>query len=365
MRTTLALNLCVGVCGALLLSAILPSLVVRLFHLPIDQLGRVAAVLRWIALGFVMNQAAAVFLAVPPAFQRYRLVALGHSIGQTSLAVGGVLGAWWWGLEGYAAGTATGAAIGALTWRAIARSLLPGISFRPGFDKVAWRQCFHFGGWQAVAQLGGLLAGQAERLLLGIFIAPAAVGFYNIAQGFEQKIYAAVYKMSEVLFPHFSTLERSQAERQAALLLRASWILTSLAVCALVPLIPLSGPLLATWISPETGQAAGPVMQALAIAGILGCATNASFFFLLGVGDTRGLASLAGVTGLVTVVSALVVLPHWGLPAAGLSAAVAMVAQQVYLATVLLPRLPRSRLQALHTLQSPNPSRARTQGRVA
>lgn len=338
VRTTLAMNLVVGAVGALLLAVVLPAVVIRIFHLSAAELPRVTAVLRWIALGWIANQAAAVFLAVPPAFQRYRLVALGHAIGQTALAAGGVVGAYLGGLEGYAGGTATGAVVGACTWWVIARSLLPGVSFRPGFDPAAWRQSFHFGGWQAVAQLGGLLANQAERFLLGVFITPAAVGIYNIAQGFEQKIYSAVYKMSEVLFPHFSTLADAHADRKARLLLRASWLLTSLAVCALVPLIPLAVPLLATWIGPEAGRSGGPVMQALALAGILGCASNASFFFLLGVGDTRGLANLSGVTGITTVVAALIVLPRWGLPAAGISAAISMLAQQAYLAGVLLPR---------------------------
>ncbi|MCC7003011.1 MAG: oligosaccharide flippase family protein [Gemmatimonadaceae bacterium] len=338
VRTTLAMNLLVGVAGALLLAFILPPLALRVFSLPAQELPRVTGVLRAIALSWLSNQAAAVFLAVPPAFQRFRLAALGHAITLTLLAGGGVLGAYIGGLVGYAFGTAGGAAAGVVVWRTLARRLLPAVSLWPAFDRGAWHRSLRFGGWQAVAQLGTLAASQAERFLLGVFLSPGAVGYYNIAQGFEQRMYSAVYKMSEVLFPHFSTLSDVDPARKSGLLLRASWLLTSLAVCALAPLIPLAAPLLVTWISPEAGAQAAPVMQALAIAGILGCASNASFFFLLGMGDTRGLALLSGVTGIVTIVVALLVLPRWGLPVAGVAAAAAMIAQQLCLSAVLLPR---------------------------
>ncbi len=338
-RTTLAQNLVVGVVGALLLALVGPLVVGPLFHLGPDALAAATLVLRWIALGWIGTQVAGVLMGVTAAAQRFRLVAAGIALTQTFVGVGGAAGAWRGGLAGYAAGTALGTLAGVFTWFFLARSILPGVSLRPGIDREAWRQAFHFGGWQTVANLGTLASSQAERILLGVYLTPAAVGYYNISQTLEQRVYAAVYALSQVLFPHFATLEGESSARKTELLLRASWLLTALAVCVLAPLIPLAHPLLTVWISAEAADAAAPVMQVLALAGILGCATNASFFFLLGNGDTKALAVLSGITGLATVAVAAVVLPRYGLRAAGIAAAAAMVAQQLALALVILPRV--------------------------
>lgn len=338
-RTTLAQNLGVGVLGAVALAVVGPWVVGPLFHLGADAHHDATLVLRWIALGWIGTQAAGVFFGITAASQRFRLVAIGIASTQTLVALGGGVGATLGGLGGYAAGTATGTIAGGLVWLLLVRQVLPGISLRPTVDPVAWREAFRFGGWQTIANLGTIAANQTERLLLGIFLTPSAVGYYNISQTFEQRVYAAVYALSQVLFPHFATLEEAPPERKAELLLRASWLLTALAVCVLAPLIPLAHPLLGIWISATAADAGAPVMQALALAGILGCATNASFFFLLGNGDTKSLAALSGVTGLATVVVAAVVLPRYGLRMAGVAAAASMVAQQGMLALVILPQV--------------------------
>lgn len=339
VRTTLAQNLLVGVGGAILLAGVGPFVVGPLFHLDAAAQDAAGVILAWIALGWIGTQAAAVFLGVPSAAQQFRVVALGIALGQTFTVVAGVAGAYLAGVGGYAAGTALGTIAGAVTWWLISRRILPGVSLRPHVDRETWHQTFHFGGWQALANLGTIASSQAERFLLGVFLTPAAVGYFNISQTLEQRVYSAVYALSQVLFPHFATLEGAPPERKADLLLRASWLLTGLAVCALTPLVALAHPLLTVWISAEAADAAAPAMQALALAGILGCASNASFFFLLGVGETRALAALAGVTGIVTVAAAAVVLGRYGLPAAGVAAVAAMVAQQAMLALVVLPRV--------------------------
>jgi O-antigen/teichoic acid export membrane protein len=337
VRTTLAQNLMVGLGGAVLLAGVGPLVVGPLFHLDATATESARVILAWVALGWIGTQVTAVFLGVPSAAQRYRVVALGIALAQTFVVGAGVAGAFLGGVGGYAAGTALGTLAGAGSWWLIARRILPGVSLRPRVDPETWRSTFGFGGWQALANLGTLLSGQAERFLLGIYLTPAAVGYYNISQTLEQRVYSAVYALSQVLFPHFATLEGAPPERKADLLLRASWLLTALAVCALTPLVSLAHPLLEAWISLEAADAAAPAMQALAVAGILGCASNASFFFLLGVGRTRALALLSGVTGIVTVVAAAVVLRRYGLPAAGVAAVAAMVAQQAMLALVVLP----------------------------
>ena len=49
----------------------------------------------------------------------------------------------------------------------------------------------NLGAWQFAAQCGSLIAGQADRYLLGMFLAPQFVGLY-IAQCLEEAMYIGV-----------------------------------------------------------------------------------------------------------------------------------------------------------------------------
>ncbi len=340
VRTTLALNLAVGVVGALLLVLAGPPLAVWLFHVPPEGRAGAATVLRWLALAWLGNQTGAVFLAVGPAMQRYRLVAMGQALSFTlgaSATIGLVAAGY--GLVGYAAGTAIGSLIAALIWFGIARYLLPGEHLAPGIDRAAWRDSIGFGSWQALAQLGGMVSAQSEKLLLGFLVGPAAAGLYQIAQVLAQRIYSSVFKMSEVLFPLFSTMTRDSRERQAEVLLRTSWLLTTLSVAVLVPLVPLAAPVLQVWIGGTVATEGATILRLLAIAGVLGCATNASFFMLLGMGNTRWTAGLALATGTVTVGVAALAIPILGVAGAGVAAIAAMLVQQGLLAFHMLPQV--------------------------
>lgn len=346
VRTTLTLNLAVGVVGALLLALAGPSLAVGLFHVPPESRPMATAAVRWLALAWLGNQAGAVFLAVAPAMQRFRLVAAGQAVVLTAGAVASVaLVALGLGLPGYALGTAIGSLTGAVVWFGIARTLLPGQDLRPRIDRQAWQHSLSFGGWQAVAQLGGLASAQSEKLLLGFLVGPAAIGLYQIAQTLAQRIYSSVFKMSEVLFPLFSTMSHDSRERRAELLLRTSWLLTTLSVAVLVPLVALAEPLLRVWIGESVARDGATVLQLLAVAGVLGCATNASFFMLLGMGNTRWTAGLSIATGVVTLVVAAVAIPHLGVAGAGVGAIAAMLVQQALIGFFMLPRVLGSALR--------------------
>lgn len=338
IRTTLLFNGLVGLMGAFLIWFAGPSAAYTFFNLPRDQHEILRQCLMLVGATWLVNQISGVFMGVPPAFQNFRLVAWASVVVNTSAAVFGIvfvlLG---FGLYGYTAANLLSAIVSMIIWVTAARRLLPSQNLWPGFDLSVWRRAFHFGSWRSLAQLGGLLASQAERFLLGAFLTPAAVGFYNVALNLEQRVYIAVFRMSEVLFPVFSGLERSSQDRMLSMLLRATWLLSAVAVCALIPMIALGPPLLTAWISPEAGTQAGLVLQWLALAGVLGCGSNASSFFLLGSGRTKWTAVLSLATGLTTVILGAAMFPRYGLRAAALPAVAAMIVQQVVLARVILP----------------------------
>ena len=75
------------------------------------------------------------------------------------------------------------------------------------------------GAWQLAAQVSGLIAGRADRYLLGALLAPQFVGFYTVAQRLEEAVYIGVLKIGEILFPFFSALQSESNERKADLVI--------------------------------------------------------------------------------------------------------------------------------------------------
>ena len=185
----------------------------------------------------------------------------------------------------------------------------------------------NLGAWQFAAQGGGLIAGQADRYLLGAFLAPQFVGYYTIAQRLEEAMYIGILKIGEILFPFFSSLQKEPSDRMADLLFRSSWVLNVVAATALGALIPVAGPLLHIWTGKDVALETQGLLVVLAVAGMLGCASNVFVYYLLANGRSRATALTAMVTAAVTLATSAVALPHLGWEAAGWSACLGMIAQ--------------------------------------
>jgi O-antigen/teichoic acid export membrane protein len=148
-------------------------------------------------------------------------------------------------------------------------------------------------------------------------------------------MYIGVLKIGEILFPFFSSIQKEQDDRIADLLFRASWVLNLLAAVVLGALIPVAGPLLHAWTGEEVAMETQGLLVVLAVAGLLGCASNVFAYYLLANGRSRSNAMIALVTAVVTLTTSAIALPYFGWQAAGWSACLAMVAQ-IIVTTVLV-----------------------------
>ncbi len=340
VRTTFFFNLCCGCICGLLLITLGPTVAAHCFRIPPGDIPMFAECLALVGLTWAVNQAATTFVGIPPAMHRFRTVALCQLAITTVTTLAGVAAVVsGYGLKGYTLANMLSSLLALLVWYAAARRLLPGQRLFPSLDKQIWQRAFKFGIWRAAAQMGAILANQSERFLLGVFLTPQAVGFYNVALNLEQRAYTIVFKMSEVLFPMFSAEGDTPRSQKFSLLMRSTWLLTSVAVCGLAPMVSLAKPLLEAWISPDTAAQASILLRVLSLAGMLGCASNASLFFLLGEGRTKLSALLCFATGGTTVIGAVCILPIFGLRGAAFSALLAMLAQQILLSGYILPRI--------------------------
>jgi O-antigen/teichoic acid export membrane protein len=317
-----------GVSIALALSLLGPLIALRAFHLE----GRLAEDLplafAFGAGGWFCQCVSVVFVAVFTARQEYARVASASIVivivsisSMLALVPASPLASTFLGCQ--ALGFAAGLVVSFFLSRQTASEWLA----RPGLYRGSLIDLMSIGSWQFAAQGGGLIANQVDRYLLGAFLAPQFVGYYTIAQRLEEAVYIGILKIGEILFPFFSSLHKESSDRIADLLFRSSWVLNVLAACILGALIPVAGPLLQVWTGREVAVVTQGLLVVLAIAGILGCASNVFAYYLLAAGRSRSNASIAIVTAIATVAASAVALPYLGWSGAGWSACFGMIAQ--------------------------------------
>jgi O-antigen/teichoic acid export membrane protein len=337
VETTLLFNIGIGFFGGVVLALLGPWLVNDVFNIAFADRALAISSLYWIAVGWGITQVSMTFSAVPVALQRFDWFSVGtiiFSLLYTGFGLGMVIAGH--GVLGLVQGQFIAQLFGLLGWYLLARRLLPTIGMQLRWHPTAFRRSFRFGFWQTIGQIGSLIAGQADKYILGIVLTPAAVGLYNVALSVEGRVYSLGFKMAEVLFPAFSSLQGlGDKRREGTLFVQSSWLLTTLSTCALASLMVWSNEFLTLWLGGNVAKDVSSVLQVLTLAGILGSASNAGYFYLLGLGKTHVTATLAIVTGGIVLIGSIILVPQLGLAGAGWSNVAAMLAQAVVISIVV------------------------------
>jgi O-antigen/teichoic acid export membrane protein len=315
---------------AMILSLVGPLLAYHVFNLDGVAASDLTLAFVFGAGGWLCQCISAVFLALFTARQNYaRLASISVASAVVSTSSMLVLIPRWPQASTFLGCQALGFATGLLVSLVISRQVVGEWVARPALHRGPLGGLLNLGVWQLAAQTGGLIAGQADRYLLGAFLAPQFVGYYTIAQRLEEAIYIGILKVGEILFPFFSSIRKESSDRIADLLFRSSWVLNLLAATVLGALIPVAGPLLHAWTGREVAVETQWLLVVLAVAGMLGCASNVFAYYLLANGRSRSNALIALVTAVVTLATSALTLPYFGWQAAGWSACLGMIAQIV------------------------------------
>jgi O-antigen/teichoic acid export membrane protein len=326
--TALSLAGAGGLSIALLLSLAGPRLAHSVFNLDGEVSSDLTLAFGFGAVGWLCQCIAAVFLALFTARQDYaRLASISVLSTVVSTSSMLVLIPRWPQASTFLGCQALGFATGLVLSSALSHFLVREWVARPALHRGPLGGLVDLGVWQFAAQGGGLIASQADRYLLGAFLAPQFVGYYTVALRLEEAMYIGILKIGEILFPFFSSLQKESSDRVADLLFRSSWVLNLVAATALGALIPVAGPLLYAWTGKQVAIETQGLLVVLAVAGMLGCVSNVFGYYLLANGRSRSNALIGLVTALVTLTTSAIALPSFGWQAAGWSACLGMLAQ--------------------------------------
>jgi O-antigen/teichoic acid export membrane protein/SAM-dependent methyltransferase len=294
-------------------------LVTSVFNIPTDNQALARQCLYWIGITWCVTQIRQTFIGAVTALQRYEILNAGTMFSQTVTVMAG-LGVLFLGgnLLDLVRAQAMVATLMGLGWLSVAHRLLPGVSFTPRIDPVSFRRTFGFGFWQMLNNVGGILAHQSQRWLLGILLPVATVGFYSVGYTLVSMVYSAAYKVGQVLFPAVSQMQGQARDEQAArLVVQANWILTTLSIAGFIPLVVFAYDFLYLWIGPDFAANTTGVLRILAIGVAAACLFAIPNFYLLGTGRSRWLAAMSFAQGIITLVVSALLIPRLGLAGAG------------------------------------------------
>jgi O-antigen/teichoic acid export membrane protein len=317
LQSTLLFNLVLGLAGALLIWTTAVPLA-EAFNIDRDLRAAGVTGFRLVAAGWLFNQVAVTFTAVPTALQQFRLTSFwtsvlttgGLALGLFVLAVGGSF------TQMFLARAVWGA-ITALIWGLIARRLLPTVSLWPKYNRAAFRRSFHFGVWQTVSTVGGMLNSQSDKFLLTRFWGLEAAGVYGVPLTAFQQVYGLVSRLAEVLFPAISELHgKGRQDEMTSVMFRGSWLVGLAMVVCQGTLFVFAGDALRIYLRGRLPEVATEVLRLYCAGAIVTAATPAVTQFLLGTGQTGWMAAMSVGSGVIALTVNLLLIPRLGVAGA-------------------------------------------------
>lgn len=280
ISTALSLLLILAVIVGGLLALVTPLAVDSILHVPPALKADARFVLYVAAAGFACNMVLLLFVGVAQGLQRLDLFASRTLALGTATAVAQIvtvkLGG---GLRGLAVVTIAINVISLIVFMLVARRLLRGIRFRPGFDRSALNELLGFGAMKFINQAAVQVIFHVDRLIVAAFLPIAAVSYYAVPVSICQKFILVQQAVNQAFFPAAAELHAlKDTQRLTRLYVSAAKLgLTALMPFMILPSI-LAWPLLAAWIGPGFADASAPILAVLAVAyGIVAVSSVAGF----------------------------------------------------------------------------------------
>lgn len=327
LSNTLLFNLGVGVLGALTLGLLAPWLTVAVFRIDAADQALATAMLHWTAATWLTTQVAATFTAVPTALQQYRVVSQANTFFMTMSIVLGlgtlILGG---NLLNVVQVRFAWSIVTVAGWAWLANRACPGLRLRPSYHRGAFRNSFRFGAWQTAASAGSIVANQADKYLLGIYVSTGAVGLFNVPTVIFTTAYIGITKLADILFPAISDLHgRGDRVRMAMLVQKAAWAISLVMVSVQSALYVWAPDILRLYLGTEVDPAAIQVLRISAIVSMVSAPSIVVDQFLLGVGATHWTAMTAFASGAINLIGGVLLVPRFGLAGAAWSDMIAVV----------------------------------------
>lgn len=202
------------------------------------------------------------------------------------------------------------------------------------------RQILRYSLFAWLSGIGTLLFTQADRILVGIMLGPAAAGAYAICTGVAARLNSLASSATQVLVPFASSYQAHGKNAEIAkVFLNLLRIIGCLVAVLGIVLIFWSKWILSIWISPEFSLTYNGVFGILILAYALFSMATPGYYIAFGLGRPEVPAILNVGGALLMLIFIGILSPRWGLFGAGVAnlAYTAAILVNFYVARQLCP----------------------------
>jgi len=207
--------------------------------------------------------------------------------------------------------------IGLVIQGEILHLLIHATPWKPQFDTVELQRMSGFGVYAWLQSAGGMIFGQADRMVIGSMLGMPALAVYSVCLQLAQQIHAFVSAAFSVLFPMIS--RRMETAAIGSLLAEAKLLILINVVVSIVlavPIILFSGWILELWMGEAFIIQGATVLRLLACAFFILSINVALHYILLGAGDVKFVAFTNIVGGVMSLIVTVALVPVAGINAA-------------------------------------------------
>jgi O-antigen/teichoic acid export membrane protein len=286
LGTTLSVYFALGLVGGVLISLIAPWAILNVFKVPLALQSESILALRVASLGFVLSMLIWWGTAIPTGLQRFDVFNW-ISIGFGTITSLGNLGAVLigQGLLGVVWATVIANLLAAIAYWVAARRLLPDIAIRPSFEWAMFKRTAIFGLWSVLFRVVGVMVGQLDRILTGIWLGTASVTYLIVPTMIASLVQQLSGKLMQIVFPMASELTAEKnTEKVRRLILRSMNFTTVLAIGISLPLFILAQPLLTFWVGVDLASHSVNLLKIMVVVCCISTLTASPSSILPGIG---------------------------------------------------------------------------------
>ena len=321
INTTLCFNLLIGIIGAILIALLAGPMAQKVFKIPVECQMIAQKCFYWVAVGWFISQIAGTLSGIPMAFQNFKIAAIGSALSSGLIAILGLAVLYVGGnLVNLIQANAAAIAISTIGWYFFARIVFPELKIRIGIDWKLFKKTISYGSWQTLAGLGGMMYHWMDRVIIGIFLPPAAIGYYNVPVAVCSRAHTGLAQIGTVFFPLISYLQgKNDKERIYKYFINGSWVIGLFSAVGYVPLALFGKSCLGFWISPEFAEKSSQLFIIIILAHMVLSTSVIRYNFLAGIGKPSWIVLGALLSGSIGLLSMVVLIPQFGLMGAGWS----------------------------------------------
>ncbi len=278
--------------------------IATVYHQPL-----LAPVLRATSVIFIIGPLGQQFQVLFERDLRFRRLAAIEIVAMVAGSAVGIVMAW----RGYGVWSLVWAGVLGSALRSLALTTLGWSQWRPMFRFVP-RECkrfLHFGAYQMGERVVNLGGQHLDKLVIGLLMGPALLGYYELAYRFISRPYQIINSLfTRVAFPVFSTVQHDRARLRKGYL-ELIEALGAVTIPLYVSMLALAEPIVGVQLGPRYGTTVS-LLQILWIVGLSFSLTSPAGTLLLACGR----ADIGFYVNLVR--TALIILgvwigSHWGL----------------------------------------------------